>query len=132
MNEEDLALFLDSFERCINNDTFIQEFYEIFLGSSEEIPGFFQHTNFSKQRRMLRVSLYEMVAASARRTVDLSSLSRLTQRHRDLNIQPRHYDLWMQSLISAVSVCDKYFDATVARVWHEAFRAGIDYMKSGS
>lgn len=130
MNEADLALFLDSFERCVQNDRFIQVFYNIFLGSSEEIPALFEGTDFSKQRRILKVSLYEMVAASARRTVDLSALSALTQRHRDLQIQPHHYELWLQSLISAVAECDARFNPEVARVWRDAFRLGISYMKA--
>lgn len=130
MNEEDLSLFLDSFERCLKNDRFIPIFYDIFLNSSEEIPGLFKNTDFSRQRRMLRVSLFEMAVASARRSIDLSSLSALTQRHHELKIQPRHYELWMQSLIAAVSECDKYFNPEVARVWQEAFRSGIDYMKA--
>jgi hypothetical protein len=57
MNEADLALFLDSFERCLQNDPFIKVFYEIFIGSSEEIPVFFVETDFAKQRRILKWSL---------------------------------------------------------------------------
>jgi hemoglobin-like flavoprotein len=132
MNEADLALFLDSFERCVQSDRLIQVFYDIFLGSAEEIPAFFTHTNFSKQRRILKSSLYDMVAASARRTVDLSALSTLTQRHREMKIQPHHYDLWLQSLIAAVAEADPLFTPAVARVWREAFQAGIDYMKANA
>jgi hemoglobin-like flavoprotein len=131
MNETDLALFLDSFERCIQNDQFIKAFYEIFLDSSVEIPTFFVGTNFAKQRRVLKASLYEMIAASARRTIDLSALSALTQRHRELKVQPHHYELWLDSLISAVAKCDPYFNPKVAQVWRDAFQAGIDFMKAG-
>lgn len=132
MNEADLALFLDSFERCVQKDRFIQVFYEIFLGSSEEIPAFFTRTDFSKQRRVLKSSLFDMVAASARRTADLSALSALTQRHRELKIKPHHYELWLQSLISAVAECDPHFNPEVARVWRDAFQSGINYMKAGA
>jgi hemoglobin-like flavoprotein len=132
MNEGDLALFLDSFERCVQNDRFIKVFYDIFLGSSEEIPAFFTRTDFSRQRRILKSSLYDMVAASARRAADLSALSMLTQRHRELKIQPHHYELWMQSLISAAAECDPHFNPEVGRVWRDAFQAGIDYMKASS
>ena len=132
MNEADLALFLDSFERCIQIDRFIKVFYEIFIGSSEEIPVFFVETDFAKQRRILKASLYEMVAVSARRTADPSALSALTQRHRELKIQPHHYELWMQSLISAVAECDPYFNPDIARVWGDAFQVGINYMKAGA
>jgi hemoglobin-like flavoprotein len=132
MNETDLALFLDSFERCLQNDRFIKVFYEFFIDSSEEIPAFFVGTDFTKQRRVLKSSLYEMVAVSARRTADTSALSVLTQRHRELKIQPHHYELWMQSLISAVAKCDSYFNQDVARVWRDAFQVGINYMKDSA
>ena len=132
MNEADLALFLDSFERCLQDERFIKVFYEIFIASSEEIPTFFVGTDFAKQRRVLKASLYEMVAVSARRTADPSALSALTQRHRELKIQPHHYELWMQSLILAVAKCDSYFNQDVARVWRDAFQVGINYMKDGA
>ena len=132
MNETDLALFLDSFERCVQNDRFIKVFYEIFIGSSEEIAAFFIGTNFAKQRRVLKASLYEMVAVSARRTADPSALSALTQRHLELKVQPHHYELWMQSLISAVAECDPYFNPKTARVWRVAFQVGINFMKAGA
>ena len=132
MNETDLAVFLDSFERCVQNDRFFKIFYEIFLDSSDEIPAFFVKTDFAKQRRVLKSSLYEMVAMSARRSVDPSVLGALTEKHRELKIKPYHYELWMQSLISAAALCDPYFNPEVAQVWRDAFQAGINYMKSNA
>ncbi len=130
MKEADLALFLDSFERCIQDDRFLRVFYDKFLDSSEEVRALFAKTDFALQRRSLRASLYVMVAASARHQADLSTLSELAERHRALRIKRHHYDLWMQSLLSAVEQCSGRFDSEVARVWNEAFRSGIDYMKA--
>ena len=130
MNEADLALFLDSFERCVQDDRFLRIFYDKFLDSSEEVRAMFAKTDFSLQRRALRASLYVMVAASARKQAELSTLSELAQRHRTLRIKPVHYDLWMQSLLFAVEQVNGRFDAEVARVWSDAFRSGIRYMKA--
>lgn len=132
MTEAELALFLDSFERCLKSERFIQNFYDIFLNASEEIPAFFAHTNFAKQRRILRSSLYDMVSASARHAVDLSILSKLTERHRELKVEAQHYNLWLQSLIAAVAISDPFFTSETERVWREAFQAGIDYMKTNA
>lgn len=129
MIEADLSLFLDSFERCIRNEQFTKTFYDIFLNTSDEIPPFFAHTNFAKQRRILRSSLYDMITASARRSVDLTVLAKLTQRHRELKVKPHHYDLWLQSLIATVAICDPLFSDKIAGVWREAFQTGVDYMK---
>jgi hemoglobin-like flavoprotein len=131
MNEADLALFLDSFERCIQDDRFIRVFYDKFLASSEEIPPLFAKTDFALQRRSLRASLYVMVAASARHQAELTTLSELATRHQALRIKPHHYDLWMESLLSAVAQCDEHSNKETARVWTEAFRAAINYMKAG-
>jgi hemoglobin-like flavoprotein len=132
MNKADLELFLDSFESCIHDDRFLRVFYDNFLTSSEEVRAMFAKTDFALQRRALRASLYVMVAASARHQAELSSLSELAERHRALHIKPHHYELWMKSLLSAVAQCAKHFDPEVARVWREAFRAGINYMKAGA
>jgi len=125
-------LFLDSFESCIQDDRFIRVFYDKFLASSEEIPPLFAKTDFGLQRRSLRASLYVMVTASARNQAELSTLSDLAQRHRTLRIKPHHYELWMQSLLSAVEQCTKRFNSEVERVWREAFRPGIEYMKASA
>jgi hemoglobin-like flavoprotein len=132
MNEADLALFLDSFESCIKKDRFLRVFYDNFLGSSAEIRAMFEKTDFSLQRRALRASLYVMVSASARHQADLSTLSELADRHRALRIKPHHYELWMHCLLSGVEQCSERFDKETARVWREAFRSGINYMKAGA
>jgi|KBSSwiStaDraftv2_1062776.scaffolds.fasta_scaffold00017_47 hemoglobin-like flavoprotein len=130
MNEDDLSRFLDSFESCIENDRFIRVFYDTFLASSAEVRAMFAQTDFTAQRRALRASLYVMVAASARRQTELSSLAELAERHRALRIEPRHYDLWMESLLCAAALCSQQFDDDVARVWRAAFASGIDFMKA--
>jgi hemoglobin-like flavoprotein len=132
MNKADLELFLDSFESCIKDDRFIRAFYDSFLASSEEVRALFAQTDFALQRRALRASLYVMVAASARHQAELSTLSELAERHRGLRIKPHHYELWMESLLSAVAQCTKSFDTEVARVWRDAFRPGIEYMKGAA
>ena len=132
MNEVDLSLFLDSFESCMRDDRFVRFFYDRFLSSSEEVRALFAKTDFSLQRRALKASLYVMVSASARRQSELSTLSDLAERHRALGIKPHHYELWMQCLLSAVAQSSGRDDAEVARVWTDAFRSGIDYMKTGA
>ena len=92
----------------------------------------FAKTDFALQRRALRASLYVMVAASARCQSDLSTLSELAERHRELHIRPHHYELWMRCLLAAVEQCTGRSDKEVERVWSEAFRPGIDYMKASA
>ena len=37
--------FNDSFERCINDPLFLDQFYEIFLASSDEVSAMFKDTD---------------------------------------------------------------------------------------
>ena len=132
MTEADLALFLNSFDSCIENERFLEIFYDDFMGSSEEVRALFAHTDLPKQRRALKASLYVMVAAIARRQADVSSLVALVERHRALKIRDEHYELWLESLITAAARCSEQWDADTARVWRSALREGIAVMTGGA
>ena len=48
--------FNDSFERCINDPLFLDQFYEIFLASSAEVGAMFIDTEMGTQKAMLMTS----------------------------------------------------------------------------
>jgi hypothetical protein len=52
--------FNDSFERCINDPHFLDQFYDIFLASSDEISAKFKDTDMGTQKAMLMTSLVYM------------------------------------------------------------------------
>lgn len=131
MSEDDLALFLDSFDRCINEERFLDVFYASFLGSSPEVAAMFSGTDFPKQKRHLKASLFIMVGAIARRKADFSDLEGLSTRHRQMRIQPHHYELWLKSLLHAAESCTGGFDGRMTRVWTEAMETGIQYISRG-
>jgi len=55
MNKENtLTKFNDSFERCINDPFFLDQFYEVFLSSSKEVSLMFKNTDMGTQTLKIR------------------------------------------------------------------------------
>ena len=116
--------FNDSFERCINDPLFLDQFYEIFLASSDEVSAMFTDTDMGTQKAMLMTSLVYMSDAHP----DL--LSSIAEKHdkRHLNIKPYLYALWLDSLIAAAKSIDPLFDVSTEVLWRETLQEGIDFM----
>ncbi len=50
-----------SYDRCSADDTFFDTFYNIFLAKSLEIAQKFAHTDFRKQKQLIKASLVMMI-----------------------------------------------------------------------
>lgn len=129
--ERDVELFNDSLERCAAHAGFLHRFYALFLASSGEVAGKFEHTDFRRQTRLLRTSLYIMML-SGDDPEERVHLERLAERHgrNGLDIRPELYDLWLDCLIRAAAEADPKFDARCAGAWRRLLRPGIEFMKS--
>jgi hypothetical protein len=59
-------------------------------------------------------------------------LSKMAERHsrRGLNIEPRFYAPFIESLIASVAECDPEYSPAVERAWREAIAPGVAYMQS--
>lgn len=64
MRERNAELFNDSYERCMRRPGFIDRFYEILMASSQEVADKFAHTDFRKQKRLLKASLCMLMLTS--------------------------------------------------------------------
>ncbi|MFZ0149635.1 MAG: hypothetical protein WAM72_15110, partial [Xanthobacteraceae bacterium] len=75
-------MFNDSIERCSCSPDFLRRFYTLFLASSDTVAKKFEHTDFRKQARMLKTSLYIMMSAScgSEQIVHLERLAKLHSR----------------------------------------------------
>jgi len=112
--------FNDSFERCINDPLFLDQFYENFLASSDEVSAMFKETDVETQKAMLMASLVYMSQA------DKGSLSSIAEKHS--HIKPYLYALWLDSLIAAAKSIDPLFDVETEVLWRETLQVGIDFM----
>ncbi|MCO4782650.1 MAG: hypothetical protein KC646_10040 [Candidatus Cloacimonetes bacterium] len=122
--------FNDSWERVQKNKAyFIDSFYEFFMESSPEIPAMFIHTDMAQQKKMLHASLLYITSYKSS-SLPTSILEKLKDKHLGLNIQVRHYDIWMNCIIKSVDRVDPKFDKNIENAWRETFLPGLDFMKS--
>ena len=135
MNTEtksDAELFNSSYERCQSSPGFLERFYEIFLGSSAEVAEKFKHTDFARQREVLKASLYMLMLASLGTPEALQHLERMAQLHsrKQLDIRPELYDLWLTCMLKAVKEHDRLFDDKTEQAWRRVLQHGIEFIKA--
>ncbi len=129
------ARFEASYGRLFGNDIathgdepFFQDFYDRFMGHSEEIRSLFRNTDLARQRTVLRRSLFDMATFYATGIVT-ARLRHIARIHQRLDFPIDLYDVWLDALISCVEDHDSACDATTAMAWRLALTPGVTYMK---
>jgi hemoglobin-like flavoprotein len=132
MNDHTNKTFHDSFTRCNHQDGFFKRFYEIFVNSSDEVKEKFKNTDMEEQVKMLSNSFYAAKLATSDSPVIKENLKKLAalHGHKDRDIRPELYDLWLDCLIQAVREYDPDFTHEIGSAWREKMLPGIQYMKS--
>ncbi len=112
-------VFLQSVSRCIASEKFIPEFYTRFLGVSEEIRDKFRFTNMEQQNKMLARSLELCAGATAGEPKALAEISERATTHdrNHLNIEPRLYDVWLETIIETAAQFDDQWTDAVEAAW---------------
>ncbi|MDX1735048.1 MAG: globin [Halioglobus sp.] len=112
------------------NPAFIADFYQTFLNASPFVAEKFADTDMSAQRTMLHDSLLMLIEFNRTRVPD-ARLQQLAQIHsrQQLDIPPQFYDVWLDSLVSAVGSHDPDFDEEVELAWRIALAPGICLMR---
>lgn len=132
MTEEEIELFNDSLEHCTAKPDFLDHFYRMFIGSSPEVAQKFEHTDFKRQKMVLRTSLYMMMLAAMGKSEANAYLEHIAEVHsrKGRDIQPGLYDLWLDCLVRTVEEFDPTFNASTERAWRDMMTPGIEIMKS--
>jgi truncated hemoglobin YjbI len=121
----------DSLGRCVACETFLERFYELFLASSPEVGELFRNTDFERQKRMLRDSLYAMlVAAGTTKGPAHDEVERLAGLHRDIGVTHDMFTLWLDALIEAAREHDLHFTDELENDWRASMSGAIALMKS--
>jgi hemoglobin-like flavoprotein len=120
-----------SYHRARESGQLFDTFYRLFLGKSPEIPPMFARTDFPHQKLMLRESILEMLVF-AQTGSGRDEIMRLAERHRQLNVQSMHYDLWLDALCEALAKHDPQFSSALENLWRSAMRKGIEVMSASS
>ena len=124
-------VFRESLDRCRSCDDFLDRFYVRFMASSGEVREKFLETDFNLQKTRLLESLAlaaDVVDGDARAMRHLHERAESHGRH-GLNIQPRLYDLWLDSLLETAEECDDEFDAELEEAWRAILGHIIGYMR---
>ena len=126
-----LAVFEASLKRCEARTDFFDVFYEKFLRSSPEVAEKFAGTDFSRQKELLRTSLHHLLlVARDPKQGPVPYLEEIAVRHGagHLAIGAHLYDLWLDSLLETVRVCDPECSPNVEAAWEEVMMVGIHYL----
>ena len=133
MNTPATDVFLASLKRCLGAPGFLVEFYERFVGSSDEVREKFRGVDLKRQARVLEDSLYVVAVAVQGEEGSLArgDLPRLAERHsrRDLDIRPELYDLWAQCLVETARAHDPEWTVDVEAAWRDTLAFGIESMR---
>jgi hemoglobin-like flavoprotein len=87
----------------------------------------FARTDFAHQKLMLRESILELLVF-AQTGSGRDDIQRLAERHRQLNVKPEHYEMWLDALCEALAEHDSEFNLTLEEMWRESMRKGITLM----
>lgn len=122
--------FLNSLDRCMENENFIPAFYDRFLSTSEEIRHKFRHTDFEQQNKMLLRSLRLAAGATSGESEALKELRERAKSHDQyhLNIEPSLYEIWLKAVIETVQEFDEEWNETVEHNWRTILGYVISYM----
>ena len=125
-----VSRFEQSLARCVQDERFIDAFYERFLAASPDVRVKFQKTDFNKQKKILETSLYMMARAALGLEDGATHLESIATSHsrRGLDIAPSLYTVWLSCLIDTARSTDPQFSTEVEASWRELLQRGIDRM----
>ena len=134
MNEQHLAEFRSSVNRCVADEAFLQDFYDRFLASSEEVRAKFSGTDMAAQKRVLADSLFLLAVAVQGQSTSPSwkQMGRIAERHSrsGMDIRPELYDLWLDCLMQAVAAHDPQYSPEIDLAWRSVLGEGIAFLRS--
>ena len=134
MNVDPLMLekFEASLQRCTSDERFLHRFYQLFLQANGDIERRFAGVDLTRQASVLKASLYYMLRAASGFTEGMQHLRDIAKSHnrQGYDIQPGWYDVWLEALLTAVSLTDPHHDETVRAAWTESLTPCIEAMRS--
>ena len=122
-------LFNDSYEEISNNKSeFYDLFYKKFLNSSFIVKNAFENTDMNVQKEMLEKAIVHLInfGVSKKATAYLLGIAR---KHEGLHIPAELYDLFIHSLLAALSELYPRFSNECAIAWRITLSPGIEFMK---
>ncbi len=130
--DADYEAVLASYYRCEDAGGFFDAFYDILFSKADEIPPMFADTDMEMQKQIMMASVLMCLRlrsgdAIARRTIESIGES---HSHKNLNVRPELYLLWLDSLCESIQRTDPQFSLGLEKQWRAAMQAGIDLIRS--
>lgn len=124
--------FHASLARASADARFLDVFYARFMASSPAIAAVFSGKDMEQLKRKLRSSLHVMTLAIDGAPGADMYLDYLGKVHTRLEIAPRMYDAWLDSLVATAAECDPQFSAELDAVWRAVVGAGVRIIKDAA
>ncbi|WP_020209242.1 globin [Gilvimarinus chinensis] len=125
----DQDLVFQSYGRCCNRDTFFSDFYDNFMGKSDEVRQMFVDTDMPAQRHLLRNGIMQLILFS--RGLPDTKLKALGKSHnrQGYNIRPHLYNTWLEALLETLSKHDPMYSERIDTAWRRVLAPGIELIK---
>ena len=120
-------LVVASYHRARETGQLFDTFYNLFLAKAPDVRPMLARTDFPHQKLMLRESILEMLLF-AQTGAGREEIEKLGERHRQLNVKARHYEVWLDALCEALNKHDPQFTTELADKWRSTMRKGIELM----
>lgn len=119
-----------SYGRSCNKPEFFEDFYREFMGKSDEIRAMFINTDMPVQRGLLRGGIMWLVMHA--RGMSDAKIRALGESHSrvKMNIEPHHYDQWMDALMTTLALHDPQFSKDLERTWRATIGPGVEIIRS--
>ncbi|MFI2812252.1 MULTISPECIES: globin [Microbulbifer] len=130
MDTPDSDIVFQSYGRCCNNPQFFVDFYDRFMGSSDDIRAMFRDTDMPQQRHLLRNGIMQLILVA--RGMPDTKLRALGDSHSrsGYNIRPELYSVWLDALLATVARHDPEHTPAIDGAWRRAIQPGIDLIRN--
>jgi len=127
-----IEIVRNSFMRCESTGDFGEKFYDIFLKKSPEIADSFASTDFKKQRKILRASVFILASRDVEDPKAKEVLEGVGHTHdkNHLDIRPELYVTWLESLCETVREMDPEWSEDLEVLWRQQVQLGINLITS--
>ena len=117
-----------SFGRCLKDREFIGSFYGRLLDANAAIPPKFEHTDFTRQRTLLRRGISMAISYAEGAEVGARAVERMAEIHSRKGhapVEPKLHEHWVDCLVQTINATDPKASEQLEKRWRTAMRKTI-------
>jgi serine/threonine protein kinase len=105
---------------------FYNKFYRNLFSSADDIEAKFESLDMERQYKVLNLAIYWLLEFRPDSPNAARQLEQLAQRHKQLGLEPRHYDLFLEAFMK--TLVDYEPDRERLDAWRATLAGGIEFM----